>query len=282
MVELRLQSIPLSGYLSPDAVVVCLSSLIKLKTFVLRFRSTQSCPTNSIRHLSSLARVTLPSLTQFVFYGPNKYIENLVAQVNISLLDHLEITLFDELLFETSQLNQFVGRTKKFKVPSRALFEFDNYSDAARFSLSEDPVHGPTLVFPISCVDYLDFQLPFLFALSSLSSSPLRHSSLERLDILTRYSPLSVYDTDDTTWLELSHPFTAVKDLYLDNRSVLHFGPTLQEFTEERATYILPALQRIFVQDYGRPENAKARGAIESFIAARRFYGRPVAVHNWE
>jgi hypothetical protein len=217
-----------------------------------------------------------------VFYGPNKYIENLVAQINIPLLDHLEITLFDEMLFETSQLNQFVGRAEKFKVPSRALLEFDSSYDAARFSLSEDPVHGPTLVLPISCDAYLDFQLPFLFALSSLSSSPLRHSSLERLDIFTKYTPISGYDTDDITWLELLHPFTAVKDLYLDNRSVLHLRPMLQKLTEERATYVLPALRRIFVQYYGQPENAKAEGAIESFIAARQFYGHPVAVHNWE
>jgi hypothetical protein len=229
-----------------------------------------------------LTRATLPSITQFEFYGDNKYIEDLLAQIDIPLLHHLEITLFDETHFKVSQLNQFIGRTEKFKVLHRALLEFDRCSGDARFSLSEDPVDGTALVLPMSCITYFDSQLPFLDALSSSSFSPLRHSSLERLDILTRYTPRLGYRIDDIMWMELLRPFTAVKDLYLDNRSVLHLAPMLRVLTDGRAADVLPALQRIFVQGYRKPEDAKAQGAIESFIAARQFSDHPVAVHNWE
>ena len=172
LVELRLRGIPHSGYLSPDAMVVCLYSLTKLENLVLRFSSPQPRPNSSIRRLSSLTRITLPSLTQLVFYGPNKSIEDLVAQINIPLLHHLSIMLFDDALFETSQLNQFVGRTEIFKVLRRALLEVDIYFDAARFSLSEDSTDGATLVLPISCFAYLDFQAPFLLTLSFIHISP--------------------------------------------------------------------------------------------------------------
>ena len=93
---------------------------------------------------------------------------------------------------------------------------------------------------------------------------------------------LTEHSVDYIPWLELLQPFTAVKDLYLDNRAVLHLAPTLQELTEERATHVTPALQRTFVHSYGRPEDAEAQAAIKSFFAARQFSGHPVAVHNWE
>jgi hypothetical protein len=224
-----------------------------------------------------LTCATLPFLTQFQFYGANDYIEHLVAQINTPLLHHLEITLFGEAApFETSQLNQFIGRAEKLKVLRRALLEFDSWPDAARLTLSEDPVDGMTLVLPISCTAELRYQLPFLDALSRSSQSPLQHSSLERLDILIVYAePLSSHEMDDIPWLELLQPFTAVKVLHLNNRAVLHLAHTLQGFTEETAADVLPALQRIFVQGYERPSCANAQEAIGSFIAARQLSGHP-------
>ena len=279
LVELRLWAIPPSGYLSPDAMVVCLSSLTKLEDLILRFKSPHSHPNSSIRRLSSSTRATLPSLTQFQFDGDNEYFEDLVAQINIPLLHHLEIIFFDKAFFETSQLNQFVGRTEDFNIPRRTLLDFDTYSDEARFSLSNDPVEGTTLVFPTSKTTEIDFQLRFLHILSRSSPSPLQLSSLGKLEILMGYTD---YASDDIPWLELLHPFTAVTDLYLGSRAELHLARTLQELTEDTAADVLPALQRIFVDDCEQSGNADAQGAIGSFIAARQSSGHPVTVHNWE
>jgi hypothetical protein len=279
LVELRLWNIPPSGYISPDAMVVCLSSLTKLEDLILRFRPPHSHPNSSTRRLSSLTRATLPSLTQFQFHGDNEYIEDLVAQTNIPLLHHLEIMFFDNAFFETSQLNQFVSRAEKFEVPRRTLLDFDTYSDDARFSLCDDPVDGTTLVFPTSKITEIDFQLRFLHTLSRSSSPPLRLSSLERLDILMGYTD---YGRDDIPWLELLQPFTAVKDLYLGSRAELHLAQTLQELTEETAADVLPALQRIFIPGYERPGYADVQEDIGSFITARQLSGHTVTVHNWE
>ena len=281
LVELRLRNIPHAGFLSPHALVVGLSSLTKLENLMLRFKSPRSLPNGSIRRSPLLIQTTLPSLTQFDFYGDNEYMEALVAQINTPLLRHLSIKMFGEALFEASQLNQFVVRAEKLKA-RRALLEFSDYSDVARFSLSEDPVDGTSLVLPISCTANLNFQLPFLDALSRSFPSPLRCTSLERLDILIVYAePLWGYDMDDTPWMVLLQPFTAVKDLYLDNRSVRQLAPTFQELAKEGAAVVLPALRRIFVQGYEQSRDANAQGAIGSFIAARQLSGRPITVHNW-
>jgi hypothetical protein len=279
LVELRLWGIPPSGYLSPDAMVVCLSSLTKLEDLILRFISPRPHPNSSTRRLSSLTRAALPSLTQFQFHGDNESIEDLVAQINTPLLHHLEVIFFDKAFFETSQLNQFVGRAEKFQVPRRALLDFDTYSDDARFSLSDDPVDGTTLVFPTSKTAEIAFQLRFLHTLSRSSSSSLRLSSLQRLDILMGYTD---YGRDDIPWLELLQPFTAVKDLYLGSRAEQHLSQTLQELTEETAADVLPALERIFVPGYERPGYADAQEDIGSFITARQLSGHTVTVHNWK
>ena len=226
---------------------------------------------------------TLPSLTQFQFYGINEYIEDLVAQINTPLLHHLRIKLFSKPHFDISQLNQFVGRVDIFKVLRQVMLEFDSYSNAAQFSLSEDPVDGMTLVLPISCIE-LDFQLLFLEALSCSSSSLLQLSSLERLDILIGFAKHGLwdYDTEIIPWLKLLQPFTAVKDLYLHNRFVLHLAHTLQELTGERATEVLPTLQHISMKDYEQPGDAYVQEAIRLFITAQQLSGHSVTVHNWE
>ena len=77
LVELHLWSIPHSGYLSPNTMVICLSSLNKLEDLTLRFKSPKSCPNRSIQPFSSLTRATLPCLTQIQFYGVKKYIRRL-------------------------------------------------------------------------------------------------------------------------------------------------------------------------------------------------------------
>jgi hypothetical protein len=208
--------------------------------------------------------------------------EALVAQINTPLLHHLTIKLFGEALFETSQLNQFVDRAEKLKA-RRALLAFDNYSNDALFSLSEDPVNGTTLKFPMSCTANLDFQPLFLLTLSSLFPSPLQYSLLERLNILILYAePPWGYDMYNTPWLGLLQPFTAMKDMYLDNSSVWQLTRTLQELAKEGAADILPALRHIFVQGYEQPGDANVQGAIGLFIAARQLSGHPVTVHNWE
>ena len=115
LVELRLWSIPYSGFFLPNAMVACLSSLTKLEILMLRFKSPRSLPNGLIRGLPLLTQITIPSLTQFEFHGDNEYMEALVARINTPLLHHLSIKLFGESLFESSQLNQFVDRAESSK-----------------------------------------------------------------------------------------------------------------------------------------------------------------------
>jgi len=281
LAELRLCDIPHSGYISPRAMVTCLSSLTRLEILELRFVSRQSSLNRSSRHLSSSTCIDLPALTQFSFEGANEYID-FVAQINAPLLRHIRITFFDRPLFDISQLTQFIGRLEIFKVPHRAVVDFESVYTDAQFSLVEDPAHGSTVTFPVSFAT-LEWQLPLMTALFGSSSSPFRLSSSEGLDIwATDAAGADLYADTDIQWLEMLQPFTAVKELRLDvdAHAALSLGSTLQGLAGERAAEVLPALQDIFIDEDCL--TGAAREAMRPFITARQLSGHPVTVHRRE
>jgi hypothetical protein len=54
-------------------------------------------------------------------------------------------------------------------------------------------------------------------------------------------------DIEDDQWLELFHPFPAVKNLYLYKEISPSVARALRELSGERVTEVLPALQNIFM-----------------------------------
>jgi hypothetical protein len=71
-----------------------------------------------------------------------------------------------------------------------------------------------------------------------------------------------------------------VKGLYLSRELVPCIAATLQGFTGERATEMLPALQEIFVE--GIHPSGSDQDAFEPFIAARQLSGHTIAISHWD
>jgi len=112
--------------------------------------------------------------------------------------------------------------------------------------------------------------------MAQICSSPLHpFSTLERLDIWEVNWP---YYMDNTQWLELLRPFTALKDLYLGKKPAQHIMPVLKESAREGTAEYLPALQNIFIGGF-RP--GPTQDAIMEFVMARRLSGHPILVHSW-
>jgi hypothetical protein len=65
-------------------------------------------------------------------------------------------------------------------------------------------------------------------------------------------------------WLELFHPFSAVKSLHLAKGLVTSIAPVLQVLVGERVTEVLPALQNIFLQELEL--SGPVQEAIQQFI----------------
>jgi hypothetical protein len=104
---------------------------------------------------------------------------------------------------------------------------------------------------------------------------------VEDLYIEHQYSQL-VWNTDaieNTQWLQLLLPFTAVKNLYLSKEFAPGFAVSLQELVGGRITEMLPSLQNIFVE--GLEPSGHFQENIEQFVAARQHFGHPIAISLW-
>lgn len=246
-----------------------------------------------------MARVELPNLVRLDLHGVNDYVEDLVARINAPLLTRIVISFFDDPQFDVSQFDQFIGRVENFKVLHQASVKLDGGGAPGPFALFADPTDGTTLGFSISCPSTdSEWQLSSLEVLSNLSSSPFRLSSFERLELWKRDAPLGYWDDvmQDTQWLEVFRPFTAVKDLdvYVEDELAIPVARAFGQLTGKRAAEVLPALQNIFLKrdvfyfngDIGDIEVfphadlllEAVLQVMEPFIAARQLSGCPVAV----
>ena len=92
LVRLDLFGIPRSGYISPQAMVTCLSTLTRLERLCLIFDSPQSRPHRESRRPHPLTRSVLPALTDFVFSGVREYLDDFVTRIDAPMLHILSIT----------------------------------------------------------------------------------------------------------------------------------------------------------------------------------------------
>jgi hypothetical protein len=281
LVELCLENIPYSGYISPEAMVTCLSSSINLRTLLLDFSESESLPDDFNTSLSSSTRVDLPSLLDFRFNGSRGYVEDFVARINAPLLRVIEISVFHEPLFDTTQLIRFIGRITGFGVLHRAYMAFYHGAGFIRF---ENTVHNTSFELQIECTG-LEAQLSSLAQFCGpLASSILR--SMEYLEVMKDSSPADSRNnrTEDTSWLwsRLLQPFAAVRDLYLPRALVFSVVRAMQDRNRVGSEELLPALRNIFVLVLGSPPSSDVQEAIRSFTAARKDSGHPVAIRRWE
>jgi hypothetical protein len=276
---LDLFHIPHSGYISPEAMVACLSALTRLEQLIIQFQSPLSRPAKASRRRPSLTRTVLPALTYLEFRGVTAYLEDLVARIDAPVLVHFSITFFNQLVFDLLQLPMFLCRTKAFTVLNHTQVEFDEECANVDFSSGTEPFNETLLSLTISCRE-LDWQLSSLSQICNLVLLALSAMDMGYIDLRPSISgvyPLLIEDDmENTQWLELLHPFTNVKDLCLSGKLPTCIAPALQELAGERVTEILPTLQNIFVDG----EHKHVPKAISEFVAARQLSGCPVAIHR--
>ena len=65
----------------------------------------------------------------------------------------------------------------------------------------------------------------------------------------THWRQHSQGNIESTLWLELLHPFTSVKNLYLSEYIMRRIVPALQELVGGRTTEVLPTPRKIFLEE---------------------------------
>ena len=292
LVELRLLNIPYSGHFSPEMMATCLSVPTRLESLEIGFESPRSRPGRQSRH--SPPRTHLPFLTKFWFKGVCEYLEDLVARIDAPLLDSLEIIFFHQLIFDTPRLAQFIGRAPKIKAQDGAHVEFTNLDVRVTLPNTNQQTLYRALKFTISC-SQSDWQLSSLVQVCSSSFPQALICTVEDLYISeNRFFPVPWQDDlESNQWLELLHPFTAVKDLKLSRDFTRHIAPALQELVGYRTMEVLPALQTISIDvpltrdDSDEPVSSGfpfpsrlVQESFDQFVASRELASHPITIRH--
>ena len=277
LVDLYLHNIPHSGYISPDTMVTTLSTLTSLSRLELSFASPRSCPGPASRRPSPSTRAVLSVLSRFYFGGVSEYLEDIVACIDTPQLSNLRITFFNDIVFDAPQLIQFICRTPVLRELKKAHLSF--WDRSAAVNVSQTSVYeSDGFCVEISCRGP-DWQVSYLEQVCTSCFLPFSKS--EDLYIHERQFTILGWkdNVENRLWLELLHPFTAVKNLYLSKEFTTRIAPALQELVGDRTTEVLPALQNIFLEGFESSEPVQE--GIRQLVAARQVASCPIAVARW-
>ena len=279
LVRLTLKNIPRTGYISPEAMINCLTTLGNLKSLAIEFETLIFRADRESRRPPPSARAVFTALTRLSFQGASEYLEDLVAGIDTPLINSIWINIFHEPSLITPQLAHFMRRTA-------GLREFDFHEarvDFNLFGVQLEPLlqtrtFNEKFVLRISCeklssqissaAQVITSFIPSIYMVTHLyitGTGPLCNALREQIG------------TQNTPWLDFFHPFSAVENIHFS----VSFAPRIALALRELGgtTEVLPTLKNIFLEELQPSEPVQE--AIGRFVANRQLLGRPVAVFDW-
>ena len=189
----------------------------------------------------------------------------------------LEITVFNKIIFDMPQFIQVICCTRILKAHEEACVIFEDGASSVIFSSQTSDYRHFEVEIPFSDLDWqvssleqvFTSCLPHFFTLEGLS-----------IDVPKGWEPDWQDNVENTLWLELSQPFTSVKNLFLSKEIAQLIVPALQELVEGRRIEVLPARENIFLE--GLELLGPVEKGIRPFVSMREVTGHPVAVTRWD
>jgi len=218
LVRLALWDIPHSGYIAPESIIHCLSMLPRLKSLALGFKYPRFRAHRASQNLNPppLTCVIFLNLTFFGFRGNIEYLEDILSQIETPILNRSDFCFFNQLVFDTPLLGNFIHRTETFMTLHTARVEFFSWAVVIALWGRKEMANNDwdTLRLEITCKP-LDWQLSALSQVlnSFLSSLP----TVENLKIIVSCKDWQG-EIEVIQWQEFLHPFTSVKNMALHTR----------------------------------------------------------------
>jgi hypothetical protein len=275
LVTLSLNLIPPSAYFHPDALLQRLSFMPQLETLGIAFISYS--PSRDVEGQLSrtpiVTRVTLPNLRRLAFRGANAYLEALLSQVTIPLLEKIEISFFNELTYSIPHLQECMSTAGNFRPKTITLTFCENYLYVMAYSHKGARMYAWSMSFGGR---YLDRQLAStaqVFHMLRTVFSAVEDLSLELQDVGGLIS-----SANRTPWRELLGSFGNVKTLRVDYRLVKQLSCALRPGEGELLTEPLPELQELQELPHFSTLTSKSFTLFGLFIDARQKAGRSVTL----
>ena len=299
LVSLQLDCIPLTGYISPEAMVVGLAGLTRLRTLRIEIQFPIPPSEQTTRRTDSPMMAVLPALTQFEFRGESEYLEPLVAQIDTPRVEDISIEYSVEEI-QASQLSRFIGRTlaANLKLAQFKGAEATFLDDVVSIKLEVEREGGhPRAGHSVTILGRgSDSQI--LFMTHVLSQLDAMLSKVEIFSVGGIPVQFGRQDNmDRTEWLELLHLFPAVEGMFVYMEMTRHIACALEDIAEELVTEVLPALHLICLEDdsdddsYDNDDNdsdcehdsyfrykTKPLVSTDQFLSLRNGFGHPVTI----
>jgi len=284
LTSLRLLEVPDTGYIAPHAMATCLSTLANLAVLCLEFRSPTPRPDNERGHPrphpQNRNRATLPNLTRFNFRGSSDYLEDLLAGIDAPFLDHVDITFFNQLIFQVPHLSHFIGGMEMLKSAKVAEME-SSFGSGVSIKLDQGGASSTqgTIGHPLSlCIScgVLDWQISSMAQICSQSSV---FSRVERLDVRADYLRLGYqWEDESIPWIELFRSFTSVETLSISGELCPHVAHALDsEVVATEVVMVAEVLPELQVLHF---ECSRKSASVENYVSVRKKFSRPVDVQH--
>src|SRR6266404_583392 len=250
LVTLKLKKIFRNSFISPEAMVECLSGMTRLKTLSISFYCDDIDAFDQERTRPDLpTQIVLPSLIHFDYDGCSGYLENLVAQIDTPLLITLEITYHSDQI-QNSHLSRFISHTENLKSYQfssvQAWFWISEHEDnIVKLSCPQGKYPQASLSISLPRKVYLDLQLTNSF----IGQLDMMFSNVNHLFLNGNSVHSSSIGDTDPEWLSFFRLFPAVKELRLSGGMGEEIVSVLEGTTEEMIPEILPALHVIWLDD---------------------------------
>ena len=278
LVRLTLLGIPYFEFVSPEALVTSLAVLANLKFLTFQYEPPVFPRFRESLRLPPPTRTVVPALTRFEFQGVGEYLDDLVARIDTPLLDSMQIKLFQQPIFDFSQLVQFMIRTTRFGALNEAHVNFEHSGVQVGY-LPPPWIFGGD--FWLKFLKLSSLELDWQFSSLTQVVTSFSHSTY-MVEYLYVYGLSSQWhdDNENMQWLEIFHSFTSVKNLYVSWNFSHCIALVLQDLVGESASEVLPALESLYLEDL--QPSGPVEEAIGPFVAARQLLGHPVAVSHWK
>ena len=269
LVTLMLGGIQTSSYFRPRLLVARLRSLPKLEELSISFSAPIPRPSTERELLGEKgAPIILPSLKTLSFHGVGAYLESLVAQIRVPLLEQLSIRLYNQIAFVLPHFFYLINNTKVFML-SGARVGF--YHDGV--FVSSDPNHdlGRTpFTLRVRCKP-LDWQIDCAVQICQgliPALSSVKELSLDSKKIMPEMRNGAI---DSATWHDLLRSFIGVTELDIDDNLSEELSLALQVDEVGLDPEFLPNLRSIIA----------TRNLFTSFVDTRQVVDRPVQFETY-
>ena len=270
LVNLRLHKITVpTGYVSPEALVTHLATLLRLEIIDIGFTSFLDPISSPLK-----TRTVLPTLRNFSYSGRCKYLEDFISRIDTPQINSIVIYYESGDSFDIPQLSKFINRSESLKRSLSRQCKIslsDCDEDFVTFCISRttserwDPKPG----ILVGLSDYIEEQILHLTNILGFMSPMLSHVVHCTIDsVLAILCPVH---QSEPTWLQVLRQISSMQTLFVFETSTSIIYDSLIYLNGEMITQVLPALKLLYLEGQPMP-------SLRGFLAARRESSHPVTI----